>query len=135
MAVVLVVAAVALLAISAVLGPGVESVWLRILYIFAQWTGPLLLLVAAAHVLRRRLSSWVADRLVDLAGPALISAMPPRMVLNAVLARVFGDKVGHQEVTTALLGGGGPDPAARDTAVSKGTTVESDSSASTNPHV
>jgi hypothetical protein len=124
MAVVLVVAAVALLAISAVLGPGVESVWLRIFYIFAQWTGPLLLLVAAAHVLRRRLSSWVADRLVDLAGPALISAMPPRMVLNAVLARVFGDKVGHQEVTTALLGGGGRDPAARDTAVSKGTTVE-----------
>jgi hypothetical protein len=123
MAVVLAVAAGAFLVLAAVLGPGVASPWLRAVYLLAQWIGPLLLLGAAIHMFRRRLSSWITRRLVDLAGPALISAMPPRTVLNTVLARVFGDKVGHQEVATALLGGGGRDLEARDTAVSRRTTA------------
>ena len=123
MAVVLVVAALAFLGLSAVIGPGPESVWLRLVYTFAQWTGPLLMLAAAAWAIRRRCAEWVRNRLVDLAGPALISAMPPRTVLNSALARVFGDNVGHHEVVTALLGGSGRDPAARDTAVSKETSA------------
>lgn len=123
MAVVLVVAALALLVVSASIGSSAHPIWLTIIYVLAQWTGPLLLLAAAALVVRRRLSSWVRDQLIELAGPALISTMPPRTVLSAVLARVFGDKVGHQEVATALLGGGGRDPGARDTAVSKDSTV------------
>ena len=49
--------------------------------------------------------------------------MPPRHVLSLALGRVFGDKVGHQEIVTALLGGSGRDPDARDTAVSKRTTA------------
>ena len=82
-----------------------------------------LLVVAAAYASRRRVKSWVRHTLIDLAGPALISAMPPRTVLNAVLIKVFGDKVGHHEVLTALLGGGGRDIDARDTAVSRRTTA------------
>ena len=123
MAVVLVVAAVALLALSAALGPDAGTVWLRIVYILAQWVGPLLLIAGVLWGRRVRLSGWLTRRLVELAGPALISAMPPRMVLNTVLAKVFGDKVGHQEVATALLGGGGRDVEARDTAVSRLTTA------------
>lgn len=123
MAVVLVVAAVGLLVVSALIGSGAHSTWLWIVYVLAQWVGPLLLLAAAALALRRRLYSWVTARLIDMAGPALISAMPPRTVLSAVLARVFGDRVDHQDVLTGLLGGAGRDLAARDTAVSRNTTA------------
>lgn len=123
MAVVLAVTAVVVLAVASVLGPDASSPWLRAIYLVAQWIGPLVLVSLAAWTARRRLSTWVRHCLIELAGPALVSAMPPRTVLNAVLARVFGDKVGYQEIATALLGGSGRDPAARDTAVSKGTTV------------
>jgi hypothetical protein len=123
MALVLGVAAVVLLVLSAVVGPAPASVWLRLVVVFAQWAGPLLLVASLAVLLRRSLTAWVRRLLIDLAGPALISAMPPRTVFNTVLARVFGEKVGYQEVATALLGGSGRDPAARDTAVSKDTVA------------
>jgi hypothetical protein len=123
MAVVIGVAALVLLALSVLIGPLTASFWLRTVYLVAQWTGPLLLLVTVGLAVRHRLADWVRRQLVDLAGPALITAMPPRTVLNRALERVFGEKVGHQEIVTALLGGNGRDLAARDTAVSKETSA------------
>ena len=122
MAVVLAVAAVAFLVVSAVLGSA-TSVWLHLLTTVVESLGISLLFLSLIWAVRRRAERWIRRILVELAGPALVSAMPPRTVLNAVLARVFGDKVGYQEVSTALLGGGGRDPGARDTAVSRGTTA------------
>ncbi len=124
MAVVLGVVAAFLLVLTALVGPVPASPWLRIVVVLAQWVGPLLLVAAVAVQIRQRLSAWVRRCLIDLAGPALITSMPPRTVLSAVLAHVFGDQVGHQEVVTALLGGSGRDPAAKDTAVSRNTNVQ-----------
>jgi hypothetical protein len=70
---------------------------------------------------RRRLAEWARRQLVDVAGPALIRSMPPRTVLSALLPRVYGDRVGHEDVLTGVLGGAGRDPGGRDTAVSRGT--------------
>ncbi|GAA1252784.1 hypothetical protein GCM10009609_15130 [Pseudonocardia aurantiaca] len=123
MAVVLGVAAAVLLVISAVLGPDQASPWLRAVYVLAQWTGPLLLIALGCLVLWQRVRPWATRRLVELAGPALIRAMPPRSVLEALLPWVYGDAVGHQEVVTGVLGGAGRDPAGRDTAISRGTAA------------
>jgi hypothetical protein len=124
MAVVLAVAAAVLLALSAVLGPDQPSPWLRAVYVLAQWTGPLLLIMLGGLVLWRRVRPWASRLLVELAGPALIRAMPPRAVLEALLPWVYGDAVGHQDVLTGVLGGSGRDPAGRDTAISRGTTAQ-----------
>lgn len=124
MAVVLGVVAAVLLVLTALVGPAPASPWLRILVVLAQWVGPLLLVAAVAVQIRQRLAAWARHVLIDLAGPALIRAMPPRDVVDLALARVFGDKVGHQEIVTALLGGPGRDPAARDTAISKETAAD-----------
>jgi hypothetical protein len=123
MAVVLGVAAAVLLALSAVLGPDQPSPWLRAVYVFAQWTGPLLLIALAGLVLWRRLLPWATKRLVELAGPALIRAMSPRAVLEALLPWVYGDTVAHEDVVTSVLGGAGRDPEGQDTAVSRHTTA------------
>lgn len=123
MAAVLTVAAAVLLVVSALLGPDQPSLWLRVVYMFAQWTGPLLLIVLGVLVLWRRVRPWVIRTLVEMASPALIRAMPPRTVLEALLPWVYGDAVGHQEVLTGVLGGAGRDPAGRDTAISRGTTA------------
>jgi hypothetical protein len=123
MAVVMAVAAAVLLVLSAVLGPDDPSPWLRAVYVLAQWTGPLLLILLCGLVLSRRALPWATAVLVKLAGPALIKAMPPRAVLEALLPWVYGDAVGHQDVLTGVLGGSGRDPAGRDTAISRGTTA------------
>jgi hypothetical protein len=123
MALVLFLAAAVCLVLSVVLGPGQESLFLHGVHVLAQWIGPLFLAVGVAALFRRRASSWVRHRLIELAGPAIISAMPPRTVLNSTLERVLGKKVGHREVITALMGGSGRDPAARDTAASRSTSA------------
>jgi hypothetical protein len=123
MAVVLAVAAAVLLVLSALLGPDQPSPWLRAVYVLAQWTGPLLLILLAGLVLWRRVVPWATGVLVKLAGPGLIKAMPPRAVLEALLPWVYGNAVGHQDVLTGVLGGSGRDPAGRDTAISRGTTA------------
>ncbi|OLT17476.1 hypothetical protein BJF78_13250 [Pseudonocardia sp. CNS-139] len=112
-----------LLVVSAVLGPEQPSAWLRALYVLAQWTGPLLLAAAAGLVLWRRAADPLRRALIEIAGPAIVRAMPPRSVLRAVLPRVYGDAVGHDDVLIGVLGGGGNDPSGRDTAVSRGTSA------------
>jgi hypothetical protein len=123
MAVVLAVAAGILLALSALLGPDQHSPLLRAVYVFAQWTGPLVLVLLAFRLLWRRVRDWAARQLVGIAGPALIRAMPPRAVLEALLPWVYGDTVGHDDVVTGVLGGAGRDPSGRDTAVSRSTVA------------
>jgi hypothetical protein len=123
MAVVLALTAAVLLALSAILGPDQPSPLLRVVYVFAQWAGPLLLVMLTARLVWPRVVSWAARQLVELAGPALIRAMPPRAVLGALLPWVYGDAVGHKDVLSGVLGGGGRDPSGRDTAVSRGTTA------------
>jgi hypothetical protein len=124
MAVVLVLAAaLGLLALSALLGPGQASPWLRAAFVFAQWTGPLLLILLAVLVGWRRAAARLRQLLVDIAGPALISAMSPRAALGALLPRVYGEGSQHADVLIGVLGGSGRDPAGSDTAVSRGTSA------------
>src|SRR5690348_17140488 len=73
--------------------------------------------------LRDRLTGWAGRRLVEVAGPAIVRSMPPRAVLGALLERVFGDARRHDEIASALLGGGGHDVFGRDIAISRATTV------------
>jgi hypothetical protein len=123
MAVVLAVAAAILLVAAAVLGPDSASPWLRGVFLLAQWFGPLLALAAALVVARTRLIDWVNRRIVDMTGPLIVRAMPPRTVLGVVLSRVYGDSR-YSDIITGLLGGGGNDPDGRDTAVSRSTTAQ-----------
>jgi hypothetical protein len=123
MAVVLGMAAAVLLVLSVALGPDQPSLWLRMAYVLAQWTAPLLLILLVGLVVWRRLRPWATQQLVELAGPALITAMPPRAVLDTLLQSVYGDKVDHRDVATGVLGGPGRDSAGRDTAISRGTTA------------
>ena len=73
--------------------------------------------------LRDRLRASAQGCMRDLAGPAIVWSMPPRDVLETLLDRVFGEQVSHDEIVTALLGGGGQDLAGRDMAVSRATTA------------
>jgi hypothetical protein len=123
MAVILAVAAVVLLGASILIGPDTVSPWLRGVYVIAQWTGPMALVLLVAYLIRRRLYAWAERRLVEIAGPALIRTMPPRSVLGALLPWVYGDRTSHQDVLTGVLGGAGRDPGGRDTAVSRNTTA------------
>jgi hypothetical protein len=123
MAVVLVLAVALLLVVSAALGPEQSSPLLRAVDTFAQWLGPLLIIALVAYLGRQHLASWVERRLRDLTGPALIRDMPPRKVLGALFPAIYGDKVGHQDVITGLLGGAGREPSGADTAVSRNTTA------------
>ena len=123
MAVVLVVAAAVLLVTAAALGPDQQSVWLRLVYIVSLWAGPLLIILIAGVLARRRLAHLLRSGLVDLAGPAIVRAMPPRAVLGALLPWIYGSAAGHQAVLTGILGGAGRDPAGRDTAVSRNTSA------------
>ncbi len=122
MAVVLWVAAVALFT-AALLLEGGAGAWEHVVGQFAAWTGPLVFLAAVAYTLRGRFMGWARDTLVDMAGPAVIASMPPRQVLDSALARVFGDGNGHDEIITALLGGGGRHRDGLDTAISRRTTA------------
>jgi hypothetical protein len=123
MAVVLAVAAVVLLVVAAMLGPDNPSPWLRVVYLLTQWIGPVLAILAALVVARRRLNGWMDRRIAELTGPLIVNAMPPRKVLGAVLSRVYGDSR-YSDVITGLLGGGGNDPDGSDTAVSRSTTAQ-----------
>lgn len=122
MAVLLALAAAVLLAVSVLVDPS-SSMAARLVQVGAQWTGPVLVAALVLHLFRRRWAARVRSMLVDVAGPALIGSMPPRAVLDALLPAVYGDRVGHQEVLTAILGGGGRDPGGGDTAVSRCTNV------------
>lgn len=122
MAVVLVLAVCALLLV-ATLGIDQPSPWLRALAVLAQWAGLLLLAALALYLARRRLLAWARQRLVEVAGPALVRSMPPRVVLGAVLRLTYGDRVSHQDVITGVLGGPGRELGGTDTAVSRDTTA------------
>jgi hypothetical protein len=73
----------------------------------------------ALFVARDRLKDWAARQLLDVTGPTVVRSMPPREVLAVLLARLYGEGVGHDALSTGLLGGAGRDPQARDTAVSR----------------
>jgi hypothetical protein len=124
MGVVLAVAAALLLAVAALIGPNSPSLWLRFVYVIAQGVGPLLLGLAVLYRVRYRIALLLRRSLIEVAGPDLISALPPRTVLAALLSRVFGDPSGHDVLITGLLGGAGRDIGGRDTAVSRGTSAE-----------
>jgi hypothetical protein len=123
MAVVLVLTVGLLLGVSVALGPDESSPLLRAVDTLAQWLGPLLLIVLVVYLGRRRFVSWVDRRLRDITGPTLIRDMPPRTVLGALFPGIYGDKVGHQDVITSVLGGAGREPSGADTAVSRNSTA------------
>jgi hypothetical protein len=123
MGVVLALALGVLLLVLAVLAGDQPSAWLRAVGVLAQWLGLLLLAGLALYLARDRLISWARQRLIEVAGPALVRSMPPRAVLAAVLPWIYGDRVGHQDVITGVLGGAGRELGGADTAVSKSTTA------------
>jgi hypothetical protein len=123
MAFVLWLGAAALLIVSAVCGWVGAAFPIRLIGTAAEWVGFLLLLAATAYSVRDRLTRIVAALQVRLEGPALVRAMPPRVVLDALLTRTLGNQHGYQEIITALLGGPGRDATGGDTVVSRGTSV------------
>jgi hypothetical protein len=122
MAVILGVAAALLLVVAVLTSGDPGSMWLRGLGIVAQWAGLILLLAAIGFALRRRAAKWAQRILMDVAGPAMIQAMPPGDVLRSVLRPVYGNS--HDSVATGILGGAGRDPARKDVAVSRGTSAK-----------
>jgi hypothetical protein len=124
MAVVLVLAAaVGLLVLTALVGPGQAAPWFRVVYVVILWVGPFLLVLLAVLIGRRRAASRLRQALVDIAGPALIGSMSPRVALGSLLPRVYGHASPHEDVLVGVLGGSGRDPAGNDTAVSRGTSA------------
>jgi hypothetical protein len=123
MAVVLGLAIAVLLVVAVVVGPDQASPWLRAAHVVVLWAGPLLLVLFAGVLARRKATAWARSRLIEVAGPSLIRSMSPREVLDALLPWVYGERVGHQDVLTGVLGGAGRDPRGRDTAVSRSTTA------------
>src|SRR5690349_11075794 len=115
MAVVLGLAIAGLLTVAALLGPDQASPWLRALYLIAVWLGPLLVLLLIALLVRRKAVAWARERLIEVAGPAVVRSMSPRTVLeHGLLPQIYGEKAGHQEVLTGVLGGAGRDLRGRD---------------------
>ncbi|MDN5861160.1 MAG: hypothetical protein L0H84_21355, partial [Pseudonocardia sp.] len=123
MAVGLAAAAALCFVAAAVVGAGNPSFWLRLIFLVSISSGVLLLVAAVGWWARRHLERLVVERLLDLASPALIRAMPPRTVLEALLPWIYGDTTDHQDVLTGVLGGAGRDLAGGDTAVSRNTTA------------
>ncbi len=123
MAVGLAAAAALCFVVAAAVGPDGPSFWLRLIHLMAVCTGVVLLVAALVWALRRRLEQLLADRLVDLATPSLIRAMPPRTVLGSLLPWIYGDTTDHQDVLAGVLGGAGRDLDGGDTAVSRNTTA------------
>ena len=75
------------------------------------------------YLARRWIARWLTRQLVDLAGPAMIHAMPPRQVLDTLLPVIYGERVGHHHIIASVLGGSGRELDGRDTAVSRRTSV------------
>jgi hypothetical protein len=123
MAVVLWLGAAALLIISAALGRADESFSVRLIATAAGWVGLPLLILAIVYSARARLIKALRNLITDVEGPALVRAMPPRVVLDSLLSKTLGNRHGHQEIITALLGGAGRDASGGDTVVSRGTSV------------
>jgi hypothetical protein len=123
MAVGLAAAAAACFVLAAAGGPDDPSFWLRLIHLLAVCAGAVLLVAAPAWALRRRIEQLLADRLVDLASPSLIRAMPPRAVLEGLLPWIYGDTTDHEDVLTSVLGGPGQELSGGDTAVSRRTTA------------
>ncbi|MGI5126293.1 hypothetical protein ACQEVB_05700 [Pseudonocardia sp. CA-107938] len=123
MAVGLAAAAAVCFVVAAAVGPDDPSFWLRLTYLLAVCAGVFLLIGALAWAARRRIEQLLADRLVDLASPSLIRAMPPRTVLESLLPWIYGDTRGHEDVLAGVLGGAGRDLDGGDTAVSRNTTA------------
>jgi hypothetical protein len=123
MAVGLAAAAAVCFVVAAAVGPDGPSFWLRLIYLMAVCAGVVLLVAAIVWAFRRRFEQLLADRLVDLASPSLIRAMPPRAVLGSLLPWIYGDTTDHEDVLTGVLGGAGRDIDGGDTAVSRSTTA------------
>lgn len=124
MAVVLGVAALVLFVVAVAIGPAPESPILWVFVVLGQALWPLLLLLSVVSAFRDRISAWARQVLLDVAGPAVVQSMAPRVVLDSVLNRVFGHEVGHDEILAAVLGGAGRRSDGVDTAVSSSTTVQ-----------
>jgi hypothetical protein len=123
MTVILAVAAVVLLVLGVVIGPDSPSPILRILYLGAVWSGPLVVLLLGAALLRPRLKAALRAFIVEATGPTIVRSMPPRAALEAALGPVWGDSGALQEMLPAILGGAGRHYAGHDTAVSRHTTA------------
>jgi hypothetical protein len=123
MAFVLWLGAAALLIISVALGRDDAPFIMRFVAGAAGWVGLPVLLLAVGYSARARLWAALRGQLVKLEGSALVRAMPPRVVLDALLAKTLGNGHGLQEIITALLGGPGRDASVGDTVVSRGTSV------------
>ena len=123
MAVVLWLGVAALLIVSVVLGGDGASFAARLIATASEWVGVPVLLLAVVVSMRSRVAAALRNQLIGLAGPALVRAMSPRVVLDSLLSRTLGSRHGHQEIITALLGGPGRDASGGDTVVSRGTSV------------
>lgn len=123
MAFVLWLGVAALLIISVVLGGDDASFTARLIATASGWAGVPVVLLAVVVSMRSRLAAALRNQLIGLAGPALVRAMSPRVVLDSLLSRTLGNRHGHQEIITALLGGPGRDASGGDTVVSRGTSV------------
>lgn len=77
------------------------------------------LLVLVGYAFRRRLRDWAQRLVAEIAGPTLIRSLPPRTVLQAVLAPVYGDQVVLDDVLIAVLGGAGREWDRQDTLASR----------------
>src|SRR5690242_6062697 len=98
MAFVLWLGAAALLIVSVALGHDDASFPVRVIAAAAGWIGIPLLVVSVIHSYRARIASAMRNALTRIEGPALIRAMPPRLVLESLLSKTLGNRHGHQEI-------------------------------------
>lgn len=78
------------------------------------------LLVLVGYAFRRRLRDWAQRLLAEIAGPTVVRSLPPRTVLQAVLAPLYGEQVALDDVLMAVLGSAGREWDRRDTLASRG---------------
>jgi hypothetical protein len=116
------VAVVAL--VSATFVPSGGGLGLRLLAVAVQCLATLGLFAAAAGFLLRPIRRWLANELTGVAGPAIVHALPPRVVLDALLKRVYGHHAAtYEPIVTGILGGAGQSVNGADIAISTRTSA------------
>ncbi len=115
--------AAALVIAPAFLPSGSDPSWLPVVRVVASVVGPLAGLAIVLRLYRDRLARWLSDELMRHAGPSIIAALPPRVVLSTLLRKIYGE--GAKETLLAgVLGGAGLDVHGRDIATSRRTVVD-----------
>lgn len=84
----------------------------------------LLGLAVIAFFCRHRVLRWLSERVAEVTGTAVVDSLPPRMILSALLRKLYGDDDSHRALLVGILGGAGLDVWGRDIATSRRTTVD-----------